>query len=84
MINKTYHCEICHSVNHISRFHCQHCGTIPERYSVLGSPARFIRDELDIPKLISVVVAVGAERLDRSRTVKTLMRTVPLDYYAEI
>ena len=81
---KTYTCEICHSINHISRFHCQHCGTIPERYSVIGTPARFSNDELGIPKLISTVAAVGCERLDSFRTTKANMRTVPLDYYAEV
>lgn len=80
----SYKCDICLSVNHVSRFHCQHCGTIPERYSVLKTPARFMSDDLGIPKLIPVCVARGADRVENHHTSRSYLRTVPMDYYAEV
>lgn len=73
---KCYVCEICHNVNHVSRFDCRNCGTIPTMYSGTGSPMR--RDAA-----IRVVVAYGAERVDTFKHSKAYFRTVPLDYYAE-
>lgn len=82
MSNETYECPICLHINHSSRYHCATCGTIPERYSVLHAPAVFKSDDLGIPKLIPVVIAYGARRQEHGHTSKTMMRTVPLDYYA--
>ena len=79
----TYECSICLNVNHVSHFHCSTCGTIPKQYSVLNAPARFIAESVDdVPHIISVVVAFGADRAEHHRTVRTYLRTVESDYYA--
>lgn len=81
-MNKTYECEICLNINHISHFHCSTCGTIPKDYSVINSPARFVTDELGLPRIIAVVIARGADRAEWHRTMRTNLRTVKADYYA--
>jgi len=76
----TYECEICHGINHVRRFNCQNCGTIPAKYSWTGRPtASFYLSGYTI----EVYVAFGAERQVSRRTIKRTARTVPLDYYAE-
>jgi hypothetical protein len=87
--SNTYECEICHGINHVNRYHCQTCDTIPTRYSWLRKP---IRERLNttvafspmetIRPVIEVYVAFGVERQASRRTIKRTIRTVPLDYYA--
>lgn len=85
----TYECEICYGVNHVNRFCCQNCGTIPRQYSWQGVP---IRERLNTivsfnPETVSATIevhnAIGCERQMARRTIKRTARTVPLDYYAE-
>lgn len=81
----TYECSICHGVNHLKHFHCGYCGTIPARYSWKQEPLKMDDDGSDIGRAgITVLVALGAERATITRTVKRAIRTVPLDYYAEV
>ena len=79
----TYDCKVCHSVNHARRLSCQACGTIPAVYSILRKES-VIKETADYTSFIEVTVAFGAERSDRFRTTKSYLRTVPLDYYAEV
>ena len=80
---ETYDCKICHGVNHVKRLQCSLCGTIRPEYSLTGKPARIVLRELE-SVYIDVVVAYGCVRQDEIRTTKHYMRTVPLDYYAEV
>lgn len=73
---KVYTCEICHATNHVAKFACSNCGTVPAMYSGLHKPMR--RDAA-----ITVCVAFGAERVDTFRHSRAYLRTVPMDYYAE-
>lgn len=82
MENKTYECAICFNINHISKFHCSTCNTIPSCYSVINSPAIFHYDELGLPHLIPVVIAHGADRAEWHRASRAYLRTVKVDYYA--
>lgn len=83
MTNQTYECPICHAVNHVKKLHCSICGTIRAEYSILRKPSVIqARDYLSV--YLEVANAIGCERLDRMRSIKHYLRTVPLDYYAEI
>lgn len=73
----TYECKVCWNVNHASRFHCSTCGTIPAQYSIASVPMIERADDY-----VQIVVAFNAERQTRMRTVKHMLRTVPMDYYA--
>ena len=77
-----YECSICLSLNHSSKHHCQNCGTIPARYSILGIPARLIEHEGRY-QFIPVVTAVGAVHACKHHAARVNLRTVSLDYYAE-
>lgn len=77
----TYECRICHGVNHSARLFCQHCGTIPAQYSWLGTETAIVPGTVN--GAIESRVAFGAERQTRYRAVKSQLRTVPGDYYAE-
>jgi hypothetical protein len=88
---RTYECTICGAVNHVSRFHCHACGTIPAGYSWLRKPiierlepAVSTSPESPTTSTIEVYVAYGVERQMTRRTIKRTGRTVPLDYYAEV
>lgn len=85
-MGKTYECEICLAVNHASKIHCSICGTIPAQYSPIGKPCSMSRADgtQRISGIIRVLVAWGAVRQTSTRTVKRVMRTVPLTYYAEV
>lgn len=84
-----YECAICQSLNHASRTHCQYCGTIPAKYSIIGKPAKLIgyddwsyaRDTFSM--FIPVAAAEGAVRAEQHHTTKAALKTVELDYYAE-
>lgn len=80
-MSKTFECEICNGVNHVSRLTCKHCGTIPKQYSILRKPSRQYAGYTG-ESYIAVYVAFGAERQASHRTIKRQIRTVPLDYYA--
>jgi len=82
----TYECSICYAVNHSSKVQCSACGTIPSHYSLTRQPARLLQTDLGdmINGFISVVSAIGADRTERHRTCKRVLRTVPADYYASI
>lgn len=77
--NKSYECEICNGVNHATRLHCQHCGTIPKQYSIIGQsckPASFCW-------FIPVVNAIGVMRATQKRTFKkSHFVGMPITYYA--
>src|SRR5882672_127736 len=75
---KTYECVICLSVNHASRLHCQHCGTIPAMYSLIGSAAKPASHCWYIP----VVAAFGCSRASQRRASRIHFRTVSATYYA--
>lgn len=79
---QTYECNICRNVNHAKHLHCSVCGTIPGRYSITRKEVT-VKVSASISAFISTVVAHGAERQERNRTIKRSLRTVPLDYYAE-
>jgi hypothetical protein len=85
---KTYECKVCWNVNHVSRLHCATCGTIPAQYSWKGQPIRERENTITsfnpetLSATIDVLVAFGCERQTRLRTVKHMLRTVPMDYYA--
>lgn len=79
---KTYECKICWNVNHVSRLHCSTCGTIPAEYSWKRKPVIERHNELDAIDTLEVYVSFGCERQTSRRTIKRLLRTVPLDYYA--
>lgn len=80
----TYECPICYAVNHQSRTHCSSCGTIPSHWSVTKQPSRLLSENLGdmINGFLSVVSAIGCDRIERHRTIKVRLRTVPVDYYA--
>ena len=89
--DRLYECSICKHINHVSRFHCQTCGTIPAQYSWLGKPTRDREDtfygvspqgDALTATQIEVFVAFGAERIGFSHATKVQLRTVPMDYYA--
>lgn len=85
----TYTCSICHEENHVNRVHCKACGTIPARYSPLAKPAKNVISDTELyaawdTGYITVHVAFGCERQDIGHTAKRLLRTVPMDYYAEV
>ena len=75
----TYECVICLSINHASRLHCQHCGTIPARYSMIGREAKPASHCWYIP----VIAAFGVSRASQRRSSRVYFRTVRADYYAE-
>jgi hypothetical protein len=80
----TYECEICHGVNSVVRLHCKHCGTTPRQYSLLARPVVLKTEpEYGVCYFDEVKVAAGCERQMSRRTIKRLIRTVPMDYYAE-
>lgn len=97
--DRLYECSICKHINHVSRFHCQTCGTIPARYSFTGKPIRE-KDEVNtdgvtelwldsalsaaVSSHVEVLVAFGAERIGFSHATKVHLRTVPGDYYAGV
>lgn len=80
----SYVCDICIHINHVSRFQCSCCGTIPAMYSVLGKPTKggAYFSAPDRFALVEVVKAHGADRAEHHRTVRTYLRTVKADYYA--
>ena len=79
----TYECRICLNINHVSRFQCQTCGTIPECYSVLKTPLKYSAfTSTESFALVTVVVAYGADRAEHHKTSRSYLRTVPVDYYA--
>ena len=87
--SNTYVCSICHNINHVCRFHCSCCGTIPAMYSWRNIPIRFRPDTIvsfnpieTISNTIPVVVAFGCSRVEHYKQSKANLRTVPLDYYA--
>jgi hypothetical protein len=77
-----YECPICLSLNHNSRLHCQNCGTIPARYSLLRLPARLIENDT-FSRFIPVVAAYGCVRSCQHHAARVYLRTVKLDYYAQ-
>lgn len=79
---KYYECDICLSLNHATRHHCQHCGSIPAMYSLLLKPASVhVTDSLT--RFVHVVRAHGCAMASQRRAVKVYFRTVPATYYAE-
>lgn len=72
----TYECAICRNVNSTIKHHCSTCGTVPVMYSATRIACNEAGTE--------VVKAHGAELQTRYRAAKSMMRTVPLDYYAEV
>lgn len=82
-----YTCTICLSLNHNARLHCQNCGTIPAKYSMLKRPAKSIdyRSMLSLDnQFIPVTALRGADRIERHHTTRCNLKTVTLDYYAEV
>lgn len=77
-MTKAYECAICFGVNHNKREHCQHCGTTPAQYSIIGKPS-ILNTAL---QPIEVVIAHGASHVEHNHTRKIYFRTVPADYYA--
>lgn len=82
-MSKTYTCVICSGINASAHHSCQHCGTIPAKYSILGKPARMIEGEY-YTRFVEVTVAYGVERQNHTRTMRHSLRTVPADYYSEV
>lgn len=82
MKDRIYTCVICKSLNSVHRHHCATCGTTPAEYSWSGKPIR--ESEEALKGSIEVVVAYGCERVDTFRVSKAHMRTVPMDYYADV
>ena len=78
----TYTCEICLAVNANMRFHCRCCGTIPAKYSILHKPTKEWSGQCNMFALVPVVIARGADRVERHHTSRSYLRTVPMDYYA--
>lgn len=76
---KTYVCSICHAINHVARLHCQACGTVPARYSMIGVASNNVGHHAG---LVPITVAIGADRQESHRTVRVNLRTVTSDYYA--
>ena len=74
-----YECTICLTSNHSSRYHCQVCGTVPAKYSILGIPF-IVKDDM-VP--INIVAAIGCERTGQYKTARIQLKTVTLDYYGE-
>lgn len=71
-----YECAICLTLNHNARLHCQCCGTVPAKYSVLRM--------LTNTSLTPIVAAKGCDRVERHHTTRAKLQTVALDYYAEV
>jgi len=69
-----YECVICLSINHNSRLHCQHCGTIPAMYSATGKASN------DSNR--NVTAAIGCYRTGQHKAQRIILKTVGLDYYA--
>ena len=81
--NTSYVCDICIHINHISRFQCSCCGTIPAMYSITRTPLKGAAfNSPDSFSIVPVVKAFGADRAEHHRTVRTYLRTVKADYYA--
>lgn len=78
-----YECSICLSLNHNKRYYCQNCGTIPACYSPIRCAARQI-EHGGFWQFIPVVTAAGAVHASRSYSQRVYLKTMPLDYYAEI
>lgn len=81
----TYECEICYAINHVKKTQCSSCGTIPSQYSLTRKPVRLLAEDIGdmINGFVSVVNAIGVDRTERHRTCKRVLRTVPMDYYAD-
>lgn len=77
-----YECTICQSLNHSNRHHCQNCGAVPAKYSILGVPAKLVTFN-GRSHYIEVVRAVGAVSYKSGQTSRQSLRTVEFDYYAE-
>lgn len=82
-----YTCTICLSINHDMRLHCQNCGTVPAKYSCFGK--QFTEPQCN-PAVLSdaytfreIVVARGADRIERHHITRAKLQTVTLDYYAQ-
>lgn len=76
-----HECVICKSVNHVYRFTCQNCGTIPAKYSVARVPTvHRVTVDGDITAT-EIVVARGAVRAAQHHQ-RLFLRTVAHDYYA--
>lgn len=78
----TYDCVICLSINHASRLHCQHCGTIPTMYSVLHCPT-ITREHNSFSVFIPIASAIGCQRASMRRASRQNLFTVAIDKYAE-
>lgn len=78
----TYECKICLNINHVSRFQCQTCATIPALYSVNGKPLKYSAFISAAFTIVPVIVARGADRAEHHKTSRSYLRTVPADYYA--
>lgn len=78
----TYECVICLSINHATRLHCQHCGTIPAAYSMIAAPARII-EHYGFSQFIEVKAAHGCMRVCQRRARRLGLFTVPSTYYAD-
>jgi len=70
-----YECSICLSLNHDIRLHCQNCGTIPAKYSVIRRPTK-------IDTMTETVIAIGAIHSCKHHAARINLRTVSADYYA--
>ena len=70
-----YECVICYSFNHVFRAHCQHCGTVPSRYSWNGKPVNDVGTE--------AVRAIGAVTVGSFPASRIKLQTIAADYYAE-
>mgnify|MGYP001583008790 CR=1 FL=1 len=78
-VSTMYECAICLCLNHASRLHCQNCGTIPAKYSLLGVPTAITESN----DMIEAVAAFGAVRACQHHSSRVYLRTMPLDYYGE-
>ena len=87
--NMIYECEICFGVNFAARLHCQFCGTIPAKYSILQKPTRFVETAGFIDAGVSILLdgfipvasARGCEHAEHCHTRKIYFRTVPIEYF---
>jgi len=78
--NNTYECVVCHGINSVKKLHCSTCGTIPAMYSIVQGVTTIEKQD---SYYIEILSAFGVERQRSRRTIKRVMRTVPLDYYAD-
>lgn len=88
----SYECQICHGINHLAKMHCGTCGAYPAMYSMLtGQTAieKYYYNSVDgedwtIAHYLPINAVRGCERQRGRRTIKRVIRTVPLDYYATL